>query len=149
MIKKFHLKLVELLVIPVIVGIILLVIQFSFFEEASGPEENKTTNPIVVPKSFLDKKEDDKIEVNKNRFLIQTGRTYELFDGNLTLSLTSVLNFSNSEIDLVVSARGKEPQIYKDLSMGQKIFFGSYEITFLETQKNLTTYDVWLRIEKL
>jgi len=83
---------------------------------------------------------------SKEKFLIQSYDSLELYDGNLIITLSSTVNFKNSNINLTVSTKGKEAKAYKNLAIGKKIFHEIYEITFIETQRNLVDYDVWLRI---
>ena len=87
--------------------------------------------------------------ISNGRFYIQTGRTYDLFEGDLSLTLPTWLEYSNSKIELKLSSKGKEIVSYKDLSIGDKVFYENYEITFIDTEKNITTYDVTLKILEL
>lgn len=87
--------------------------------------------------------------ISNGRFYIQTGRTYDLFEGDLSLTLPTWLEYSNSKIELKLSLKGKETVSYKNLSIGDKVFYENYEITFIDTEKNITTYDVTLKILEL
>lgn len=83
---------------------------------------------------------------SKEQFFIESYDTLELFDGNLTITLTSNVNFINAPIDLTVSSRGEMSKTYENISLGKKVFHGQYEITYLETQKRIINYVVVLRI---
>lgn len=112
--------------------------------------ENKdiTSVKFVEPikKVVIEEKEPDKII---GRFYIQTGMTYDLLQGNLSLTLPTWLDYSNSRIELKLSVKGKETVTYKNLSIGDKIFYENYEITFVDTEKDITTYNVILKILEL
>ena len=112
--------------------------------------ENKdiTSVKFVEPikKVVIEEKEPDKII---GRFYIQTGMTYDFLQGNLSLTLPTWLDYSNSRIELKLSVKGKETVTYKNLSIGDKIFYENYEITFVDTEKDITTYNVILKILEL
>ena len=85
---------------------------------------------------------------NENRkFLVQSFSSISVYDDSLTVTLNSLVEYANSPINLTVSQKDQESKTYENINLGQSVFFGKYQITYLEPSKNIKTYDVWLKIE--
>jgi len=84
----------------------------------------------------------------RTKYLLQSDNSLELFEGQLTVTLASHVKYSNDSISLRVSSINEKSKLYKDVKIGQKIFHEGYEITFMTTERNISSYDVLLRIIK-
>ncbi|EGQ8028950.1 hypothetical protein ACWOKN_004341 [Vibrio vulnificus] len=132
--------------VTVIGGVILLQIEDSFYSEEVS--EIVPSNSQIAEPASNSKVTQVAPKPNKpsNVFYIQTRRAYDLFDGKLSLTLKNTLNFANSSADLVLSTIGNPPEHFDNLSIGDKVFFEQYELTFVGTEKNIMTYDIRVKI---
>lgn len=86
---------------------------------------------------------------NNNKFIAQSYSTIEIFEGNLNITLNNMVEYSNQKINIAVSATGKPKQNFEGMSLGDKVVYEGYEIIFIDTKNNISTYDVWLKVVPL
>ena len=82
----------------------------------------------------------------RNKFLIQCYSTIEIYDGDLSITLNNMIEYSNQNIHIVVSRVGRLQKNFEQMSLGDKVIYEDYEITFINTQTNITTQDIWLKV---
>lgn len=107
---------------------------------------------IAPPKEDTYKDTLTKLIVSKkpnNIYYLQSYRPIELFDGDLILTLNKSIEYVNQNIELkIVEKSSRSTEITKDTRIGDVYFFNEYIISFISLERNISTYDLKLKIER-
>lgn len=137
---------VGILILGIVASLIATIV-YDGFTDSNVQEKLPIQGEALQPK-HLEVKE-KQVPKNRNKFLVQSYSTIEIFDGDLTITLNDMVEYSNQKIHLVVSKVGKPQQNFDKLSLGDKVVYEGYEITFIDTKNNISTEDVWLKVVPL
>jgi hypothetical protein len=135
-----------ILILSIVASIIATIITNGF---ANNDVQKKLTlkSKVLNPEPLEPNK--DQTPKKRNIFSVQSYSTIEIFDGDLTITLNDMVEYSNQRIHLVVSQTGKPQQNFDELYLGDKIFYEGYEVTFIDTKNNISTLDVLLKVVSL
>lgn len=150
--KTFFSKFWWYFVIPIIVGVIiwaLTVREYSNIQNSERDRSIQSTNDQNISKDSIARVE-NKIanKVDTNMFYLQSYRPVELFDGTLIITLNNSIDAVNGEIELkLVEKSTSKTEIASKKKVGDIVIFGNYIISLLSLERNISTYDLIVKIE--
>ena len=150
-VKTFFSKFWWTIVAPIIVGLILLSI--SEWRDKSSNNNETQNKPINANKSLkeetLDKEHSNDINVvDKSGICLQSFRPFETFGGNLIITLNNSIEYVNQEIELkLVSKTDGKSKVATGKKVGDLVEFGNYVILLSSLEKNISTYDLIIKVE--
>lgn len=108
--------------------------------DTSSIENNTTIVSDTVDSNSIEK---------QDIFYLQSYRPVELFDGALIVTLNNTIEYINQSIELklVKKSNGKS-EITKNKKVGDILVFEEYTILLLSLERNISTYDLRIKIEK-
>lgn len=87
-------------------------------------------------------------KLDTNSYYIQSHRPMELFNGDLIITLNNSIDAVNGEIELkMVDKNTSKTEIAGKKKIGDIINFGKYVISLLSLERNISTYDLIIKIE--
>lgn len=150
--KAFLVKFWWTFVIPLIVALIIWALPTIEKNDSKGNLQSETE-----AKNEKESNSDKGIKYNnpetislrdQNKYYLQSYRPIELFDGKLIITLNNIIEYVNQDIDLkIISKDNGETIITKGKKIGDLIEFGSYLITFSSLERNISTYDLVIKVE--
>jgi hypothetical protein len=151
--KHFFSKFWWYFIIPIIVGLIiwaLTVRKDSNIQNTERDSSIQSTNNQNIPKASI------AIDENKvsnredtSKFYLQSYSPKELFNGAIIITLNNSIDAVNGEIELkLVETSTLKTEIASKKKVGDIVTFGNYIITLLSLERNISTYDLIVKIEK-
>ncbi len=120
---------------------------YNFLSGEAVQKQSPASQNVSIQK--IEKVEEKQAPQKRNKFLVQSYSTIEIYDGDLTITLNDMVEYSNQKIHLVVSKIGKPQRNFEKLSLGDKVLYEGYEISFIDTKNNINTEDVLLKVVPL
>lgn len=140
-------------VIPLIVGLILWSLPpFERKEKIKNVLELKEI-PLKEKESktnsSLNEEKSEDINASKNtKVYLHSYEPIELFEGNIIITLNKSIEYINQEIELkLVSKKEAKTEITKGKKIGDLIEFNNYVILLYALERNISTYDLVIKIE--
>lgn len=105
-------------------------------------EQEQTNEPLIL------KQDENLEEKDSNVFCIQSYRPLELFDGDVLVTLNRNIEYINQQLELkLVDKLSRKTTISKNKTVGDIIYFNDYNISLLSLEKNISTYDLRIKVE--
>jgi hypothetical protein len=150
--KNFFNNFLRYLVIPIIVGVIIWEITESKNSDIQKTKHDSSilsTSKKNSPKDSIVKDENKKTHKDDtNKFYLQSYSPVEIFNGALIITLNNTIDAVNGEIELkLVEKITSKTEIASKKKVGDIIIFGNYIISILSLERNISTYDLIVKIE--
>lgn len=116
--------------------------------ESNQPEVNyDEINRDTTTSQSTNELENKKDEIFQTRYLGGYS-TVDAYDGQISITNEGFIEYVNEKISLKVSSPKSDLRKYDGLTIGDKINYGEYEIKLYDLRRNVSTYDIELRIYK-
>ncbi|MCK0144319.1 hypothetical protein MWU78_01495 [Arenibacter sp. F26102] len=147
-IKYFFVSSWNLVIIPIFVGIIVWFITENTNPNDGLKESKKNTEELIKEKASNEKKPASSEDLNNNKIYLQSFRPVEVFNGNLIVTLNNSIEAINGEIELkLVSKIDAHTEVLNGKKVGDLVKFKNYSIVLSSLKRNITTYDLIVKIE--
>jgi signal peptidase I len=149
-VKTFFVKFWWTFIIPLLVALVIWSLPPK--SKSNLEEINKVENSSVEEtKLELETNNSDtknSIISEKNEFYIQSYSPIELFDGELIITLDNSIEYVNQDIKLKIISKISGNSIKtKGAKIGDVIEFDKYTISLLSFNRNISTYDLIIKVE--
>lgn len=152
-ITNFLSKFLWYFVIPIIVGLIVWALTVRSDSYVHNTERVNTTKPTTSYNTLNDSvSNDDNIKVyhvNTDNFYLQSYSPVEIFNGELIIVLNKIINSVNDDIELKILDKNiLNTEIIGYKKVGDNVNYGNYIISLLSLERNISTYDLMIKVEK-
>ena len=134
---------------------ILLFVAARLYDRPNNSTSRPEKPPLQLKDTSVQSNEHPVLDQEKNSgmdssiFFLQSYEPLELFDGNLMITLNGIIKSLNQVIELkLVDKQTGESSLRKDKSIGDIILFKDYTIILLALDRNISTYDLKIKVEK-
>ena len=151
-VKTFLVKFWWTFVIPLIVGLIIWALPAKNVKDSNQkPQFESKSNSDNESNSETEKSDTNSKSPTlkeQNKYFLQSYRPIELFEGRLIVTLINTIEAVNQNIDLkIISKDSGQSIITNGKKIGDLIEFDEYLISFSALQKNISTYDLIIKVE--
>ncbi len=80
---------------------------------------------------------------------IPSRSTKDEYDGNLSITLKTNLEYTNQKIDISINQIGAKHKYFNQLSIGDKVNYGNYEVMYTHIEKDHGSYYACFKIIKV